>query len=204
MTADADTPEGLSLKRWSRRKLEAARAKAAPAIPAAPSSPAVASAPAAAAVPIDAAQPASVPAPAETLPPVESLTIDSDFAAFLQPKVDETLKRLALKQLFRDPRFNVMDGLDVYIDDYSKPDPLPPGMLEQLVQGRYLFDPPKTRVNEQGVVEDVPPDEVAATGAASAAAEPAPVAVDAVPSDAAPPAVPESSSPPSRDDSKPR
>jgi hypothetical protein len=55
------------------------------------------------------------------LPPVESLTIDSDFSAFLQPEVDETLKRQALKQLFRDPHFNVMDGLDVYIDDYSNP-----------------------------------------------------------------------------------
>ena len=32
------------------------------------------------------------------LPPVESLTIDSDFSAFLQPEVDETLKRAALKQ----------------------------------------------------------------------------------------------------------
>jgi hypothetical protein len=48
------------------------------------------------------------------LPPVQSLTIDSDFSAFLQPEVDETLKRQALKQLFRDPRFNVMDGLRVH------------------------------------------------------------------------------------------
>jgi len=207
MTADANTPEGLSLKRWSRRKLEAARAKAAPAIPAAPSSPAVASAPAAASVPMDAAQPASVPAPAETLPPIESLTIDSDFAAFLQPKVDETLKRLALKQLFRDPRFNVMDGLDVYIDDYSKPDPISPDIVRQMVQGRYIFDPPQTRINAQGHVEDVPPEEAALDRPADAAAvaadtPPQPSSADAAaaaaplqPSTAEAPAAAESASP---------
>lgn len=51
------------------------------------------------------------------LPPVGSLTFDADFGAFLQPDVDESLKRAALRKLFADPRFNVMDGLDVYIDD---------------------------------------------------------------------------------------
>ena len=50
-----------------------------------------------------------------------------------------------------------MDGLDVYIDDYSKPDPIPADMVRQLVQARYIFDPPQTRINEQGFVEDVPP-----------------------------------------------
>jgi len=158
MTADAKTPEGLSLKRWSRRKLEAAREKN---FPAKPSSSAAAPASVAASTPVAAAEPAPAPAPADKLPPIESLTIDSDFAAFLQPKVDETLKRQALKQLFRDPHFNVMDGLDVYIDDYSKPDPISPDIVRQMVQGRYIFDPPQTRINAQGHVEDVPPDEAA-------------------------------------------
>ncbi len=84
------------------------------------------------------------------------MTIDSDFTAFFGPKVDETLKRQALKQLFRDPRFNVMDGLDTYVDDYSKPDPIDPDVVRQMVQGRYIFDPPQTRVTAQGFVEDVP------------------------------------------------
>ena len=30
-----------------------------------------------------------------------------------------------MKKLFSDPHFNVMDGLDTYIDDYGKPDPIP-------------------------------------------------------------------------------
>ena len=66
-----------------------------------------------------------------------------------------------------------MDGLDVYIDDYSKPDPIDPDIVKQMVQGRYIFDPPTTRVNERGEVEDVPPEEVAPNdaGAEQAAAE---------------------------------
>ena len=68
----------------------------------------------------------------------------------------------------RDPRFNVMDGLDVYIDDYSKPDPIAPEVLAQLNQLKYLFDPPKTRVNAQGHVEDVPEDEQLADDPAAA------------------------------------
>jgi hypothetical protein len=101
------------------------------------------------------------PTPATTavaaLPPVESLTFHSDFAAFMQPEVDETLRRTALKKLFNDPRFNVMDGLDTYIDDYSKPDPIAPDIVRTLVQARYIFDPPQTRINELGFAEDVPP-----------------------------------------------
>ena len=31
-----------------------------------------------------------------------------------------------------------MDGLDTYIDDYGKPDPLPAGMLRQMVQSQLL------------------------------------------------------------------
>ena len=67
-----------------------------------------------------------------SLPPVESLTIESDFSPFFQPKVPEELRRKAVKKLFADPHFNVMDGLDTYIDDYSKPDPILPGMLRQI------------------------------------------------------------------------
>jgi uncharacterized protein DUF3306 len=91
---------------------------------------------------------------------IGSLSIDSDFSAYLGPSVDPALKRAALKQLFRDPRFNVMDGLDVYIDDYTKSDPIPPDLVKQMVQGRYIFDPPKTRVTDAGNVEDVPLDPV--------------------------------------------
>ena len=123
MTAKGGGAERFSLSRWSRRKLAAAAE--APAAPA--SAPAVVPAPATAAG-------APSPPAALELPPVESLTFDSDFTAFLQPGVDDKVKRAALKQLFRDPRFNIMDGLDTYIDDYTKADPIPPDIVADLLQ----------------------------------------------------------------------
>jgi Protein of unknown function (DUF3306) len=118
--------ERFSLARWSRRKLQSAM------------QPSPAAAPAT--IPATAPPAGSPPAPVE-LPPIESLNIDSDFTVFLRPEVDETLKRAALKQLFRDPRFNVMDGLDTYIDDYTKADPIPPDMLAELLKRFDVAEP---------------------------------------------------------------
>jgi hypothetical protein len=83
--------------------------------------------------------PADEAAPAPELPAVDELTIDSDFSGFMHPDVDADLRRGALKKLFSDPHFNVMDGLDTYIDDYSKPDPLPAGMLAGLRQAQNIL-----------------------------------------------------------------
>ena len=140
----------FSLRRWARRKLEAARSKKPLASPAPPAPPGRA---AAVAAPVGAAEP--------VLPSIESLTIDSDFTLFMQPNVDAAVRRAALKQLFRDPRFNVMDGLDVYIDDYAKADPIPDEMLKQLAHARAIFNPPPTMVTPEGHVVDVPPATVA-------------------------------------------
>ena len=75
---------------------------------------------------------ASTPSQAVELPSIESLTSESDYTGFFRAKVDEALRRAALKKMFQDPHFNVMDGLDVYIDDYSLPDPIPESMLAKL------------------------------------------------------------------------
>ena len=72
------------------------------------------------------------------LPPVENLTLDSDFSGFFHPKVDEGVRRAALRKLFSEPHFNVMDGLDVYIDDYSKTEPIPAAMLAGLKQAQRI------------------------------------------------------------------
>jgi hypothetical protein len=106
------------LNRWGRRKRESANAA-----------------------------PATAPGPAQplpALPPIDGLSFDSDFEAFMHAKVDERVRRMALKKLFSDPRFNVMDGLDVYIDDFSKEDPIPPGMLAQLQHARTTLFGPQT------------------------------------------------------------
>src|SRR3990170_3925634 len=79
-------------------------------------------------------------APAPELPPLDKLTLDSDYRAFFHPKVDEDVRRAALKKLFSDPRFNVMDGLDVYIDDYGKTEPIPPAMLAGLRQAQRILE----------------------------------------------------------------
>ncbi len=89
---------------------------------------------------------APMPAPAAvSLPDPETLTPQSDFTAFMQPGVDAGVRSAALKKLFADPHFNVMDGLDVYIEDFGKPDPLPAGMLRRMVQSQMLrlFDEPE-------------------------------------------------------------
>ncbi|HEU5295112.1 MAG TPA: DUF3306 domain-containing protein, partial [Burkholderiaceae bacterium] len=77
------------------------------------------------------------PAPL-TMDDVAGLTRDSDFSRFVAPGVDGDVKNAALKKLFGDPRFNVMDGLDVYIDDYSKPDPLPLASIRKMAQAAFL------------------------------------------------------------------
>ncbi|AJG20628.1 hypothetical protein RR42_m3260 [Cupriavidus basilensis] len=59
-------------------------------------------------------------------------------ARFVARGVDENVKRAALKTLFADPHFNVMDGLDTYIDDYSQPDPIPLDVLRRMRQSETL------------------------------------------------------------------
>lgn len=73
-----------------------------------------------------------------TLADVDRLTPESDFTLFLARHVDESVKRAALKRLFKDPHFNLMDGLDTYIDDYSRPDPIPESMLRRMAQSKSL------------------------------------------------------------------
>lgn len=142
---DKDVLQGHEpfLDRWSRRKAEA-RQEPLPAVR---------------------DQDAAAQAPPPELPPVEKLTFDSDYRAFFHPKVSEDTRRAALKKLFSDPRFNVMDGLDVYIDDYSKTEPIPPAMLAGLRQAQKILewakgqDPEK---KEAGTEERVSPDSPAA------------------------------------------
>ena len=51
------------------------------------------------------------------VPPLDKLTPDSDFTAFMQPKVEDALRRAALKKLFSDPRFNIPDPFEAYSGD---------------------------------------------------------------------------------------
>ena len=126
--------EDSFLSRWSRRKSESRDPERAPR----PETPAGEDENGA--VPARGAAPAPAPVERPPLPPVESLTQDSDFAPFMHAEVDGDVRRQALKTLFSDPRFNTMDMLDVYVDDYSKPDPLPDSWLAKLQQVARLGD----------------------------------------------------------------
>jgi len=143
------------LSRWSRRKVAAREGEPLPEPKPAEPVPAAA---------VGTAAP-EVPARPE-LPSLESLEgLKSDYRAFMQPGVDEDVKRAAIKKLFADPQFNVMDGLDVYIDDYTQFEPLPTGMLDRIAAVKHLFgtqEPEQRDEAADGAAGREPPD--AATG----------------------------------------
>ena len=86
----------------------------------------------------EAADPAAEPPKLPTLSDVEQLTPDSDFSTFMTQGVSPEVRNAAMKKLFTDPHYNVMDGLDIYIGDYNTPDPLPAGMLAKMVGAQFL------------------------------------------------------------------
>ena len=157
----ADSDDNF-FSRWSRRKVQvreglpvapvpettpapaiksALESALKPALPVTNALPAAAAAEAATApptVPAPTTPAAPPPPPAPTLADVARLTTQSDYTRFVARDVAPEVKNAALKKLFTDPQFNVMDGLDIYIDDYGKPDPLPAGMLRQMVQSQAL------------------------------------------------------------------
>ena len=77
--------------------------------------------------------------PPVTLEDVEKIDrFDPDFSAFMKPDVDPAVQQAAMKKMFSDPHFNVMDGLDIYIGDYNTPDPLPAGMLQKMASAQFM------------------------------------------------------------------
>ena len=91
------------------------------------------------------AKPAEAPKPVAAeeapppLPPVDQLTPESDFAPFMHPKVSDALRRVALKKLFSDPRFNVPDPYEAYSGDWTGGEAIPEEMLKTLNQARTLL-----------------------------------------------------------------
>ncbi len=139
------TDRSSFIARWSRLKHAAEREAAEPANAGAPEMQAPPGNEAGAAdVPVSSAASLHVTAPAtETpLPPIESLDgLRSDYEAFFRQPVDEELRHAALKKLFADPHFNQMDMLDVYVDDYTQFEPLPPELRLRLPSARsFLLD----------------------------------------------------------------
>jgi len=86
----------------------------------------------------DVAENKAEPVKLPTLADVEQLTPQSDFSSFMTQGVTPEVRNAAMKKLFTDPHYNVMDGLDIYIGDYNTPDPLPAGMLAKMVGAQFL------------------------------------------------------------------
>ncbi len=152
------------LSRWSRRKAgldatpEMPPAASPVVVPVASQAPVVAAPPAArdgAAHGPAAPEPVVVP---PTMGDVALLTRESDYSRFVASGTDPAVRNAAMRKLFSDPHFNVMDGLDTYIDDYSRPDPIPMSMLRSMHQAVSL-----------GLFDDDGREDAAATAAPAAA-----------------------------------
>jgi hypothetical protein len=171
--------------RWSRRKAQA-RAGGAPTDPDPPvteaARPAVAVPPPHenAPTPPDAVDRGAAQAPGAkaaepppTLEDVQRLTPEADFRRFVAPDVAPEVRNAALRRLFTDPHFNTMDGLDVYIEDYSRPDPLPIALARRMVAAQFvgLFADRTDAAAARETDASVPPGAVAVPEAGAVVAE---------------------------------
>jgi hypothetical protein len=136
--------------RWSRRKQEAAKGLPLQE-PEQPATPAIKAPTPSASIPVahDASEPVAQVEPLPTLEDAQALTPQSEFGAFMRQGVPAEVRNLAVKKLFADPHFNVMDGLDIYIGDYNTPDPLPVGMLQKMASAQFMnLVPPESEPPE--------------------------------------------------------
>lgn len=136
--------------RWSQRKQALREGRAVEDAPSATTPVHLHDAAGVAVADLKSGQPAQVPAPAQdgaaaqkpvpapTLEDVKALNADSSFAPFVSRDVAPEVRNAAMKKLFTDPHYNVMDGLDIYIDDYSKADPMPADMLRKMASAKFL------------------------------------------------------------------
>jgi len=121
-----------------------ARANSAPAAPvsagasANSSANALASAPVSASVPSTDAQTLPQPLPAPTLDDVQALKSGDSFARFVAGDVASDVRNAAMKKLFADPHYKVIDGMDIYLDDYNRLGSLDVATVRQMVSGKFL------------------------------------------------------------------
>ena len=157
----AAKPDGASfLSRWSQRKIEA-KSEPTPNVETQKSS--FGAVPGAKVPETPHPEPTSPVEPhaKQELPDIATLTHEGDFLPFMAKDVDPGLRNEAMKKLFTDPhyRFEQMDKLDIYIDDYSIENPIPMDILRKMNQAKSLglFDDEDEEKAPKGVVGDTPP-----------------------------------------------
>lgn len=186
MAAEDDSSNFFS--RWSRRKVQVRSGEPLPPEPPAPPVAPIAAAVVAPPTPVWQTDPVPADTPAEpppalTLDDVARLTPESDYSAFVARDVPADVRNAAVKKLFTDPHYNVMDGLDIYIDDYSQPSPITAAEMAKMVGAQFLKlvdDPNEVKPAAAAApATDTPPDTTAAQQAeANDAVDDAPVAAD--------------------------
>lgn len=87
---------------------------------------------------------------APQLPPADQLTAESDFTGFMHPKVEDALRRVALKKLFTDPHFNTPDPFEPFSGDWTVAEPISDELMKTLNQARtHLFGDENKKEEEQ-------------------------------------------------------
>lgn len=150
------------LSRWSKRKLEVRAqeklAEEAPVVQAAVPLQGLDSGQGAVAGELSTPKPVEQTATQPDLPlPTEedlhAVKQGGDIKAFMVDKVSTELKNKAFKALFSRPEFNVMDGLDIYIDDYSKFTPLSQEDIAKMTLSKQLLSRPDLEIPKISDIE---------------------------------------------------
>ncbi len=81
-------------------------------------------------------------APVPTEADLQGIEQGGDVKAFLSDKVSTELKNKAFKALFSRPEYNVMDGLDIYIEDYNTFVPLSQEQIGKMTFSKQLLSRP--------------------------------------------------------------
>ncbi|MGH6620646.1 MAG: DUF3306 domain-containing protein [Alphaproteobacteria bacterium] len=94
------------------------------------------------------------------LPDIESMSIDSDFSAFLQDGVPEELRIAALRRLWRlDPVFANLDGLLEYGGDFTDAATVVESLKTAYQVGRgFVDDEEEIAADAEEETEEVPAD----------------------------------------------
>ena len=108
------------------------------------------------------------------LPSLDSMTPQSDFSPFMAKDVDPQLRNQAMKMLFTDPHYNVMDRLDIYIDDYSTHAPLPLDVIRRMSISKALrlFDDDEEKADGDSAAVPAPPPLAPPTASMSVVQQP--------------------------------
>ncbi len=149
------------LARWARRKEEQRQTSPADSEPAGAGEPGE----------VETASEAEPPLRLEDLPDIESLDESSDFTVFLKEGVPQSLRRRALRKLFRlNPIFANLDGLAEYDEDYHTVVDLPGGVKTLFQAGKGMVQP-AAEAPREGAESVTDPAKTAETAAKKPAAE---------------------------------